>query len=86
MPGQENANAVKLFQDKQIIITGHDNISLGRQRSGQHHIIVGVATDWFGKGRGTTNSLAVTPSALAVLLRLRRRSFGRLMVSVSRMV
>ena len=52
MPGRENADAVKLFQNKQVIITGHDYIGLGRQRSGQHHIIVGIAADWLGKGGG----------------------------------
>jgi len=52
LPGRENADAVKIFQNEQVIIAGYDNIGLGRQRSGQHHIIVGVAADWLGKGRG----------------------------------
>jgi len=39
------------FEAKQIVVAAYDNISLGRDRRRQNHIVVGVAADGCGQSR-----------------------------------
>jgi hypothetical protein len=41
--GRHDAYPVKLFEHEQVIVSRHNQIGLGGQRTSQHGIIIGIA-------------------------------------------
>ncbi len=45
LPGREDADATVGSKGKEVVISSHDTISLARNSSGKHQIIVGIPAD-----------------------------------------
>ena len=43
---REDADGAKRIEGPQILIAGDDEAGVGGERTGEHLIVVGIATDW----------------------------------------